>query len=130
LELQAKVIGDFVQRRTAGSSSPTDRAVQQLVKGYQIAIYSAVLLADENKKLRAVNERQKKKRAVRRSYIATGGILTVQEGLDRSVATNLEPTGQSAGRFEELRIRAPRTCSICKSLEYTARICPLRFNSN
>ena len=93
LELQAKAIGDFVQRRTAGSSSPTDRAIQQLVKGCQMAMHSAVLLADENKKLRAVNERQKKKRAIRRSYIATGGVLTVQEGLDRSVATNLEPTG-------------------------------------
>jgi hypothetical protein len=27
LEFQAKAIGDFVQRRTAGSSSPTDRAI-------------------------------------------------------------------------------------------------------
>lgn len=130
LELQAKAIGDFVQRRTAGSSSPTDRAIQQLVKGCQMAMHSAVLLADENKKLRAANERQKKKRAIRRSYITTRGVLTVQEGLDRSVATNLEPTGQSAGGVEELRIRAPRTCSMCKSLEHTARTCPLRFNSN
>ena len=77
LELQAKAIGDFVQRRTAGSSSPTDRAIQQLVKGCQMAMHSAVLLTDENKKLRAANERQKKKRAIRRSYIATGGVLTV-----------------------------------------------------
>ena len=28
LELQAKAIGDFVQRRTAGSNSPTDRVVR------------------------------------------------------------------------------------------------------
>ena len=77
LEFQAKAIGDFVQRRTAGSSSPTDRAIQQLVKGCQIAMHSAVLLTDENKKLQAANERQKKKRAVRRSYIAMGGVLTV-----------------------------------------------------
>ena len=77
LELQARAIGEFVQRHTAGSTSPTDRAVRQLVKGCQMAMHSAVLLADENKKLRAANERQKKKRAVRRSYIATGGVLTV-----------------------------------------------------
>jgi hypothetical protein len=130
LEFQAKAIGDFVRRRTAGSSSPTDHAIQQLVKGCQMAMHSAVLLADENKKLRAANERQKKKRAARRSYIATGGVLTVQEGLDRSITTNTEPTGQFAGGFEEQRIRAPRTCSICKSLEHTARTCPLRDNSN
>jgi hypothetical protein len=77
LEFQAKAIGDFVRRRIAGSSSPTDYTIQQLVKGCQMAMHSAVLLADENKKLRATNKRQKKKRAVRRSYIATGGVLTV-----------------------------------------------------
>lgn len=130
LEFQAKAIGDFVQRRTAGSSSPTGRAIQQLVKGCQMAMHSAALLADENKKLRAANERQKKKRAVRRSYIATGGVLTVQEGLDRSVIANTEPTGQSIGRVEEPRIRTPQKCSMCKSLEHTARTCPLKFNSN
>ena len=58
-----------------------------------MAIYSVVLLTDENKKLRAANERQKKKRAVQRSYIATGGVLTVQEGLNRSAITNTEPAG-------------------------------------
>lgn len=95
-----------------------------------MAMHSAVLLADENKKLRAANERQKKKRAVRRSYIATGGILTVQEGLDRSVAINIEPTAQSTGGAREQRIRAPRTCSICGSLEHTARTCLDRVNSD
>ena len=95
-----------------------------------MAMHSAVLLTDENKKLRAANERQKKKRAVRRSYIATGGVLTVQEGLDRSVIANTEPTGQSTSEVEERRIRAPRTCSMCKSLEHSARTCPLKFNSN
>jgi hypothetical protein len=130
LELQAKAIGDFVQRRTAGSTSPTDRAVQQLIKGCQMAMHSAVLLADENKKLRAANERQKKKRAARRSYITKGGVLTVQEGLNRSITVNTESTGQSTGGVEEQRIRAPRTCSICKSLEHTARTCPLNINLN
>jgi hypothetical protein len=127
LELQAKAIGDFVQRRTAGSSSPTDHAVRQLVKGCQLAMHSAVLLADENKKLRAANERQKKKRAVRRLYIATGGVLTVQEGINRSVIANPVPVGQSISGVEEQRIRAPRTCSMCKSLEHTARACPLNI---
>ena len=58
-----------------------------------MAIYSAVLLTDENKKLWATNERQKKKRAVRRSYITTGGVLIVQEGLNRSAIANTEPAG-------------------------------------
>jgi hypothetical protein len=41
-----------------------------------MAIHSAVLLTDENRQLRAENERQKKK-AKRRSYIAQGGVLIV-----------------------------------------------------
>ena len=53
-----------------------------------MAINSAVLLAEENRQLRAENERQKKKRAKVKSYIATGGVLTVQEGLDLSQIAN------------------------------------------
>ena len=49
---------------------------------------SAVLLAEENRQLRVENERQKKKRAKKRLYIATGGVLTIQEGLDLSNVAN------------------------------------------
>ena len=56
-----------------------------------MAMHSAVLLAEENKQLRTKNERQKKKKAKRRSYIAIGGVLTVQEGLDQTQSANIEP---------------------------------------
>jgi hypothetical protein len=46
-----------------------------------MAMHSAVLLTNENKQLWAANERQKRKRAQRRSYIAIGGVLTVKEGI-------------------------------------------------
>jgi len=42
-----------------------------------MAMNSAVLLAKENRQLRIENQRQKKKRAKRRSYIATSGVLIV-----------------------------------------------------
>ena len=38
---------------------------------------SAVLLAEENRQLRGENKRQKKKRAKRRAFIATRGVLTI-----------------------------------------------------
>jgi hypothetical protein len=60
-----------------GSSSPMDQAIQQLVKGCQLAMHSAVILIDENQKLQTENEWQKKKQFVQRSYIATRGVLTV-----------------------------------------------------
>ena len=130
LELQAKAIGEFVRRRTAGSTSLTDRAIQQLVKGCQMAIHSTVLLTDENKKLRTANERQKKKKVVRRSFIAKEGVLTVQEGLNRIATVDIELLSQSIGRAVEPRIRAPLTCSMCKSLKHTARMCPDKVNSH
>ena len=88
LELQSKAIKDYIKRRTRSPPSPTDLALNQLVKGCQMAMNSAVLLAEENRQLRAENERQKKKKAKKRSYIATGGTLTVQEGLDLSRISN------------------------------------------
>ncbi len=93
-----------------------------------MAMYSAAILADENRKLRAANERQKKNKAIRRSYIATRGVLTVQEGLDRSIVTDTEVTGQSTGGVTEQRTCALRMCSICRSLKHTARTCPDRVN--
>ena len=66
LESQAKAIKDYIKRRTKSPPSLTDLALNQLVKGCQMAINSAVLLAEENRQLRGENERQKKKRAKRR----------------------------------------------------------------
>jgi hypothetical protein len=40
-------------------------------------MYSAAILTDENRKLRVVNKRQKKKKAIQRLYITTRGVLTV-----------------------------------------------------
>jgi hypothetical protein len=54
-----------------------------------MAMHSAVLLTDENRRLRTANERQKKKRAVRRSYIAIGGVLTAEEGLNQLKSTDV-----------------------------------------
>jgi hypothetical protein len=39
-------------------------------------MHNAVLLTEENRQLRTENARQKKKKAQRRTYIATGGIMT------------------------------------------------------
>jgi hypothetical protein len=128
LENQSTIIQGFLQGRTAGSTSPTDQAIRQLVKGCQMAMHSAVLLADENKRLRAANERQIKKKAVRRKYIAIGGILSVQEGLDRSNTPELVVESQVGGEGNAQPVRAPKKCSICRSLVHTARTCTLRDN--
>ena len=51
-----------------------------------MVILSAILLASENKKLYMENQRQKRKRAQPRTYIARGGVLLGVEGLFRAQA--------------------------------------------
>jgi hypothetical protein len=55
-----------------------------MVKGCQMAMYNAVILASEITDLRAMSARQKRKRAEPRLYIANGGVLTAEEGQRRA----------------------------------------------
>src|SRR5450432_3530039 len=94
-----------------------------------MAMNSAILLTEENRQLRAINAKQVKKRARRRTFIATGGTLTIQEGIALSEPT-VEPVIEAVGRVATdepiVRTRALRTCSMCKSLSHTACTCPLK----
>jgi hypothetical protein len=95
-----------------------------------MAMHSTVLLAEENRQLQAENERQKKKRAKRRLYIATRGVLTVQEGLDLLQIANKGLQSRVATQEATVQTRAPRTCSLCRSQSHTARTCPTKQVSN
>ena len=95
-----------------------------------MAMHSAVILVEENRQLRSKNKRQKKKRAKRKAYIATGGVLSVQEGLNRLQIASTELVGRVTDQGSAVQTRAPRTCSLCRSLAHTARTCPLKEASN
>ena len=41
-------IDDYIKRRTTSPLSPTDTALNQLIKGCELVIHSAVLLTKEN----------------------------------------------------------------------------------
>jgi cell shape-determining protein MreC len=69
MELQAEKIKDYMRHCTQNLSSLTNRALNQLVKGCQIAMQSAALLAAENRELRAANKKQKRKRERYYMYI-------------------------------------------------------------
>jgi hypothetical protein len=94
-----------------------------------MAMNSVILLVEENRQLQAINAKQVKKRARRRTYIATSGTLTIQEGLALSEPTIelvIEVVGGVATNEPAIRPRAPRTYSICRSQSYTARTCPAK----
>lgn len=130
LQHQTTLIKQYLKRRTQSPPTPTEQALNQLVKGCELAMHSALFLASENQKLQAENKRQKRKRAERRSYIARGGILT---GAEAQILIENEINSQN--RVEDAppqntRQRAPRRCSLCASLEHNARTCPERQNTS
>ena len=87
---------------------------------------NTVLLASEVKKLYIENQRQKRKRATRRTYIARGGVLSAAEGASRAQAAQTRHREATAEAAAERPQQALRKCSICKSTEHTAHTCPRR----
>ena len=130
---QAKHIQDQRRLLRSTSRSPTDRAFRQLLKGYEKVAHERAILEVENAALRAENTRQKRKRATRRTFVADGGVLTIQEGQDE--VQNREVEAQIRKEAERSRARAtrvyasaraPRRCSLCESLEHDSRTCSNR----
>jgi hypothetical protein len=129
LQKQTELIKRYLHRRTHTPPSPTERALNQLVKGCELAMNSVILLASENERLEAENMKQKRKRAIKRKYIARGGVLSVADGIS---LTEQEQSVQ-AEQQEDVEIlapiprsRAPPRCSLCGSLEHNAKTCPRR----
>jgi DDE superfamily endonuclease len=120
LEQQARLIKDLLQRQ---SQSPSSQAINQLIKGCQMAMHSAVLLATENTKLQAANQRRKQKQQRRRRYIAQGGVLQAEQG--QLLAQSLEDAEEEEAQREatQVRQRAPPTCSKCHTQGHNRRQC-------
>ncbi|KAJ5576337.1 hypothetical protein N7535_003263 [Penicillium sp. DV-2018c] len=67
LRRQASAIKSLLHSGSRSPPSPSDRALNQLVKVCQGAMHNAIILARENRDLRAENEKKKKKRNRSRS---------------------------------------------------------------
>ena len=91
-----------------------------------MAMSSAVLLAAENEKLHMENQRQKKKRAKKRKYIARGGVLLGAEGASLAQAGQTGATEGAVEAAAEQPRQVLRHCSLCKSTEHTKRTCLTR----
>jgi hypothetical protein len=88
-----------------------------------MAIYSTMILASQNERLVAENQRQKRKKAKKHIYIAKGGILIrakAQVLIDNNENSRTDAIQDRQG---EVRQRALPRCSLCRSLEYKAPIC-------
>jgi hypothetical protein len=120
LEQQARLVQGLLQRQ---SQSPTSQAIAQLVKGCQLAMNSATILAEENSKLRAANDRQRRKRQIRRQYIACGGVLQAEEGQRLVLEAQIVVQQGDQEVTPPVRTRAPPTCSKCHVQGHTRTQC-------
>ena len=120
LQQQAKLLQERLHRQ---SQSPTSQLLRQVIKGCQIAMQSATILAEENKKLRIQVQRQRKKQSQQRQYIASGGVLQVQQG--QQIAAEAERMVMEASQSQagERRQRAPPTCTKCHVQGHTRISC-------
>jgi hypothetical protein len=110
LAQQAQLVRALLQRQ---SQSPTTHAIAQLVKGCQLAMNSAAILAEENSKLHVANHRQRRKCQQQRQYIARGGALQAQEGRALVAEAEIGVVEGDQTQPSQARTRAPPTCSKC-----------------
>ena len=107
------------------------------MKACEGVMCDVAILRAENRELRTANAKQTRRRSQQRVFIANGGVQIVQniqDGANRTetqalfvaeshqetlpAAQHIQPSGASK--------RALSKCSMCSSLDHTARTCPLR----
>ena len=132
LRRQASSIKALLRTRSRSPPSPSDRALNQLVKGFRLTMQGAILLAKENKDLRAANEKQKQKRTRSRRQIPTEEGLSVQEASQlitepvESIEAPPPPPRRSPSPALQPRARAPPKCSGCGEIGHKINRCLAR----
>jgi len=125
LDQQAQFLRDTIQ---CTSQNPT-QAVDQLVKGFQLVLHSAVILQQENTRLKTSNQRRERKQQQRRQYIAHGGTLQAQQGQFLVQQRENREQEQEARQASTTKKRAPSTCSRCHVQGHNIRQCPQVINN-
>ena len=126
LQKQTALLKRYLKQRLYSLLSLIEQTLSQLIKGCKMVILSTVLLISENKKLCIENQRQKRKRVQRRTYIARGGVLSGAEGASYAQAAQTRHKEAIVEAAAERPQRVVRKCSICKSIEHNTRTCPRR----
>jgi hypothetical protein len=72
---------DLIDQWSKSPPSPLKLVVDQILKGYEIALHNTALVVKENADLRATNEKKRQKRTRSTRQIAHKGGLSIEEGL-------------------------------------------------
>ncbi|KKA22460.1 Transposase [Rasamsonia emersonii CBS 393.64] len=134
LHKQASSVKKLLKKGSQSPSTPSKRALQQIIKGCEIALYNAAILAQENHDLRMANEKEKQKRGRSRRQMSPNQGLSVQEARDLIHQRNeqgdeiQEIAMGSASLPSNAPRRAPPTCSNCHIQGHIRTGCPTRLN--
>ncbi|KAL1970075.1 hypothetical protein VTN77DRAFT_6480 [Rasamsonia byssochlamydoides] len=136
LQHQAATIKALLKWHMQSPLSPTNAALNQLIKGCQLAMNIAVILAKENRDLWAANKKQKQKCKRSTNQVSHEGGLTVQEAQDlvqnQILDQNQMAEGVAAPAAEAAsapRTRAPPKCTNCGTIGHIRTRCPNCSNS-
>jgi hypothetical protein len=132
LEKQASTIKKLLRHCTQSPPSPTKTALNQLVKGFEIALNGAAILAKENQDLRTAHEKEVQKRKRSKAQIASAEGLSIKEGQALVQSKNQVEEAIQTGSIPntpdtlQRRVRAPPRCSDCHIIGHRRLQCPSR----
>jgi hypothetical protein len=132
LKKQESTLKKLLRERTYSPPTPTKAALDQLIKGCEMAMNNAILLAKENHDLRAAHEKQLQNRKRSRRQMEAAEGFSIQEGQEfiqrRNQADEAIPTipTEQAVDAEQRPQRAPPRCSDCHILGHRRNQCPNR----
>ena len=124
LASQTTHLKDRIVCHQNSSPTPINNALDQLLRGAQTMVHSAVLIKAEVQALQQANEvaSQRKKRK-KKKRIQEGGCLTTQEGQDilahLAIEEQISRELQQGSRVE----RQQRRCRMCSKTRHNARTC-------
>jgi hypothetical protein len=110
--------------------------IDQMIKGYYLALYSGALLAEENANLRIVNKKIVKKRNRLTKKIPCAEGLTIKEAIQLAKQLNQEEEANRVVSHAEIELpsqpagpaaRAPPRCSRCREISHRINVYKNRY---
>ncbi|OOQ84502.1 hypothetical protein PEBR_29779 [Penicillium brasilianum] len=102
---QASMLKDLLKRRSNSPPSPSKEILDQMIKGFQLALHSSALLAEDNANLRMANEKMVKKRNRSTKKIPCEEGLTIEEAIQ--LATQLNQPEEDDGVDSHAEVELP-----------------------
>ena len=132
LDKQASSIKALLRRRSQSPVSPTKRALDQIIKGCEVAMHNNAFLAEQCKLLRAANAKQTSKRTKSTKRIAFENGVTIGETPAPISTPNQVSEDQSDQAHEAIQNasgpvgRAPPRCTNCFEIGHRRNQCKPR----